>query len=520
MGTQSENITNELSVVVEMDDEDNDSLLRIANALSAENALKRKIEENPQTPVGVKQKLRPASPSSNNITNSQKQAVDIVTPTTSGEGARNSPADWQVNNSQNSNNNYTPLNQKSVDNYYISSDKGPFVVYIENKNKQFIHAMSIGKFIRDCCFNIYKDIISINKINKFRIKLILNTYENANKLTHSPIWETKNLIAFIPNFSISRQGVIRDIDISLTEEDIIYYADSEQQILKARRITKKDKNNPEYRINTPVVIITFRGQTLPSEIKILGVICKVESFIQKVVLCFHCLRYGHISDHCISDRRCERCGQKHEYSCQDCLAPLYCVHCGENHKSTDIAVCVEFKNQSNIKNIMADRNLPFLEAKIYQKNSSVEKEKTYAEQVLSDSQQFPPLAEALPRANKNIPNLKSKITNANVVNKYNNSRNPPPLKVHRSSPNFELPKNTTNNLNIPQAPILNTPQYNNSLRDRNVDEKENLIRLIYCIIQNILNTQVVKNNEITSENIHEIISTSINTFLNTSSENK
>lgn len=421
------------------------------------------------------------------------------------------------NNRGTNNTNYTPLNEKCRNNYYIPSDKGPFVIYIEHKNKEQIHAMSIGKLIRDYSFNIYKDIITIQKIMKYRIKVIIKSYENANCIIRSTIWEAKNLIAFVPNFSISRPGVVRDIDVALNEEDIIYYAESEQQILKARRISKKDRNT-QNRIRTPVVILTFRGQTLPREIRILGVNCKVEAFIQKVVQCFSCLRYGHIAENCISERRCERCGQKHEYSFENCLAPFYCVHCGNNHKSTDSENCSEYAIQTEIKKIMASRNLPFLEAKqVLQKEIENKNDNpTYADKVAS----APPVPAKAP-AQSFSQNTGISITNKPInLNSGSKIRKPPPLKVQRN-PNFETPKNDSNELNIPKAPILNTTQYrqnNNSnftsSKNTIVNEKENLIKYVFNIILSILSSEPVKNNEITSNNIYEMISTAINSYVN------
>lgn len=160
-----------------------------------------------------------------------------------------------------------------------------------------------------------------------------------------------------------RQRLIRDIDYSITEDDILGYAISDVGIAKVRRLNSFKNGQKSL---SSLVCLTFKGQTLPNEGKILGVICKVEPFIQKVTV-RQVFEFGHMSDRCLFASRCKHCGGGvHQ---EDCNSKSCCIHCGGEHCSTDPS-CPEFLVQKNIKEMMALCNISFLEAKNNLKNNS------------------------------------------------------------------------------------------------------------------------------------------------------
>lgn len=236
-------------------------------------------------------------------------------------GFANSPSISQISfNSKNSavdNANNSPLINKSIsayekckDNIFSPCDVGPYSVYIEVLKKDFkIHAMTIGKLIRDQAYNNYKDIISISKVNVFKVKIVLSSLTTANQLVKQAFWESNGLGCYVPSFLLFRQGIVKDVDPLLTEEEILEWSQSELEIIKVKRIFKNINN---VRRPLPVINVTFKGQFLPEEIKILGVICRVTPYVQRVVQCFNCLSYGHTSLYCRRNQRCEFCGKSHE----------------------------------------------------------------------------------------------------------------------------------------------------------------------------------------------------------------
>lgn len=174
---------------------------------------------------------------------------------------------------------------------------------------------------------------------------------------------------------VRRLGVIKGIDTSIGDEDLkelIKPISGEQfTILQVKRLNRrKSVDNENIYIPTQSVLVTFRGQKLPSAISVFRVICSVEPYIQKVVQCLKCLRYGHISTHCKANSiRCAKCSENHETASFQTSIEVKCVHCNGQHLSTDHAACPEYSKQKSIKNIMSYENISYRDACNKYKNS-------------------------------------------------------------------------------------------------------------------------------------------------------
>lgn len=113
-------------------------------------------------------------------------------------------------------------NPKKNDSRYDLSDTGPFVVYVESVDKNIgnLHAMSIGKLIFRSDPSISNAIMSIDKNGRNRIKISFRTYVSANKFLSSSFLASNNLEAYIPQFLIRRRGVVRSVDLDISEEEL------------------------------------------------------------------------------------------------------------------------------------------------------------------------------------------------------------------------------------------------------------------------------------------------------------
>lgn len=390
---------------------------------------------------------------------------------------------------------------KCKDNVYSLKDNGPYILYVDNLIDSHIHAMRVGKIIRDFAFNIFSTISSIEKIGRKRVKLVLKNREASNALIRQEFWVNSNLICYIPNFVLYRQGIIRNVDVSLSEEEIVKYADSELEIVRARRITRSRAG--EERQPLPLVILSFKGQTLPANIKIFGVCCRVEQYIQRPIQCFKCLKYGHTSRFCRNSNNalCENCGGNH---IGECKAPPFCIYCKVNHRSTDQNNCKEFQRQMNIKLLMSSENISFSEAQYnLNKLENEKKGKTYS-QITSRPppiNQFPPL----PQYELNPQSQPEYLGEA--ARGTNNSESYP----RKASNPSVIPsvQNISNSLNIPHNPILSQPAYVQFITDK-------CKNIIVSIINQILSLPQPSSiiNEISSVSFHENLQNIIkNSFL-------
>lgn len=425
---------------------------------------KRRIQDEPES-SNKSNKMKVIE----NIPNLPSQVTDSLTVSNSPNLTQTEPNHNMVSDNNSSSINNQSLYEKSKYNFYDVNDQGPFALYVDVLNKSKVHTMSIGKLIRDCAFNVYKEVCSIVKLNAFRIKIVLSSSKAANFLIKQSFWEPKGLGCYIPNFLLFRQGIIRNVDPTLSENEIVECAESEYKIIGVRRIFKKIN---EGRRPLPVINVTFRGQSLPNIIKILGVICSVEPYIKRVVQCFRCLLYGHISKTCnYKGQRCEFCAGSHEKDKQ-CDGPIVCIHCEGNHKSTDSS-CPEFLKQKLIKDKMGTCNISFSEAR-----ESLEKEVSKVNNEKNNT--YAGIAAAPPiNTEKNYPPLPhhNSLNRVNIQTIRNNN-----VKGQAKPPTSQIDnyQNVSNTLNIPRSPIISNPAYVNNL---NADK---IVEIISQIIGKIL----------------------------------
>ena len=255
---------------------------------------------------------------------------------------------------------------------YQKNDLGPFHVLIENSSSDFKGKLNVFK-INDIIYSVHPEldnkIKEIDSVGRNRIRVNFKDSHSANILVNSKYLETHNLDAYIPKYLVLRQGVISGIDTDITEEYLknkINQFDSHCSftVHAVRRITKTifdEKDQQKKRINTRSVIVTFKSQVLPKYVAIGHVKCEVNAFVQKVVLCYNCFRYGHTKQQCKSKSRCPKCEGNHKV--EECeVNGKKCFHCDGPHLPNDIKKCSEFTRQKLIKKSMAENNLSYKDA--------------------------------------------------------------------------------------------------------------------------------------------------------------
>ena len=250
------------------------------------------------------------------------------------------------------------------------SDPGPFLVILESitENVGNLHPMAIGKLLLQQHKELDNFIQSISNAGRNRIKITFKSAYHANILLNSKIIEQKQMKAFIPQYLTKRVGIIRGVDLSLTDDEIknliAPLSGQDFSVLEATRMNRRviDDNKEITYKPTGTVRISFKGQRLPTCVSLCKVICEVEPYIQRVVQCFNCLRYGHVSAQCRAKVKCAKCGNEHKTSdCSTTDSPS-CIFCKGEHLSSDHKTCPEFQKQKNIKTIMANENMSYRDA--------------------------------------------------------------------------------------------------------------------------------------------------------------
>ncbi|KAL3287163.1 hypothetical protein HHI36_001642 [Cryptolaemus montrouzieri] len=191
---------------------------------------------------------------------------------------------------------------------YKESDLGPYVVIIEslNENIRDLNPLSIGKTLNNKELYSNLNIVNITRKGLKRVGVQFSSGLQANKFIEDNHFDKKYFDVHAPARYVTIAGIVRDIGIDITEEEII-------EIGKGM--------NPE---------------------------------------CNKCLRYGHVRALCRARFRCSTCGASHEDELP-CDEELRCIHCGGAHLATDRG-CSEYIRQGKIREIMALHNLSLYEA--------------------------------------------------------------------------------------------------------------------------------------------------------------
>ncbi|CAH1107730.1 unnamed protein product [Psylliodes chrysocephalus] len=416
---------------------------------------------------------------------------------------------------------------------YQPTDIGPFHVYIENIKTNFegkLNPIKVGEIILRAHSEIDNKIKQIQSIGRNRIRIILKDYLSANVLLSSTNLKKHDLGAFIPKFLLFRLGVVKQIDVDLSEEYLKsrispYDLHCKFEVDFVRRINrkiKKDDDSTELQ-PTRTILVSFKSQTLPKYILINKVLYDVELYQQKVLLCYNCYRYGHMGRQCRNKVRCIKCGENHNSeSCQNNDNKV-CLVCQGDHRTTDLDLCPEFKRQKNIKSYMSNTNCSYKDA------SKEIPQHTYASIVSSSSSSqlnkslsqpsfvnVNSVASTAPSPVNIVSNLISHSTfpHTSKFRSFSQPIHSPKTnkrpRIINSNPISSAHKEIISNTNIPksQGGILSSPKYKSTLSSSNIEEKLTSDNMFQIILQVVLSTiEIIKstNFEIQESTILNVI---------------
>lgn len=296
-----------------------------------------------------------------------------------------------------SNKNDTIEKQRSrfidLENRFKSTDSGPYLIFVEHIDLNIgrLHPMRLGeKLINLSEYDRY--ISEISNVGRNRIKIEVNSAEIANKLVNEPFFKNNDLVAYIPSYLTEKKGIIRFVDTSYSESTLLKIIKSDVPVKKVQRMYKTiTKEDIQERVARQMIIVTFSGIHIPQFIYINKVRCEVNVYIQPVMQCYQCLRYGHSARQCKGKKRCRTCGTFNENDCTDCAK--FCVFCKEDNHNSTHKDCPEYKKQKRTKEAMAHLNISFKEAEKVIDNpayTSIVQKNRYAP-LLNSNVDFPPL---------------------------------------------------------------------------------------------------------------------------------
>jgi hypothetical protein len=208
-------------------------------------------------------------------------------------------------------------------NNYRDYHQGPYFVHISSTNsvgRQ--HPLKLGKLLFT---NNIQGIEDFQPIGRNLVKVTFRTGKDANEFLKNPLLTKHNWQGYIPNYQVTRKGVIRDVEPNMPEEEILTHLKSTLPVVHVRRIYKTirlgenarnangipqakhtstnselnsatDKTNPQNnltKVPTSTVVVTFDGNILPQSCKLYFYHLPVHTYIPQVKQCTNCQHYGH-----------------------------------------------------------------------------------------------------------------------------------------------------------------------------------------------------------------------------------
>lgn len=240
---------------------------------------------------------------------------------------------------------------------------GPYYVYVEHEEKNIgnYHPLSIA---RDIYNQKVDGIQKIERKGKNRVCIVFKSLTSANSFLESNKLNHNGYITYIPSHLVSCKGVVKYINPSISEDDLMKYTTANVQILSVRRINRRVKVNNEIQwIPSSTVLYTFGGTMLPRYISIFLMNLKVETYILP----------GHNAKQCRGRKRCSNCSSYHEESLSNCIPK--CLHCSSSEHNSFNRSCKEYERQKELRKTMSLENLSYFEAN--QRFPSINQKTTY-----------------------------------------------------------------------------------------------------------------------------------------------
>ena len=205
---------------------------------------------------------------------------------------------------------------------------------------------------------------------------------------------------------------------------------------------------------------------------------EVVPYVQRVMQCFRCLRFGHSLKFCRGKQRCVNYRKEHE---GECTSETECVHCKRSHKATDRR-CASFIRQQKIKQLVVYEDLSYKEAERICDNpsfASISQRNRFS--LLEDGDEFPMLPTTAKRYDDD--QRKSNTTKFPVVVSRKRQKLASPCTLDKPYL-FTAPQ-----LNLKEQCVLQYDKYSENIKIRKDNIIDSLDKLMLSLIKNLIPSQ-------------------------------
>lgn len=203
-----------------------------------------------------------------------------------------------------------------------------------------------------------KNVTKVKYINSYKALIHFSDEESAETILHSKKF-MENGFKCQKTLEINQSfGVIRDIDLHLSDEEILQGLRSNTTILAVKRLKRKNTSDGHWELSESVRIC-FKGSSLPSHVYIYDTRANITPYVYPVTQCSRCWRFGHSFRICPSLKIiCPKCSKSHA-NCE--TTKFRCNNCTGKHMAM-AKICPVFIKEKRIRELMAEFNCSYKKA--------------------------------------------------------------------------------------------------------------------------------------------------------------
>ncbi|CAG5001589.1 unnamed protein product [Parnassius apollo] len=227
-------------------------------------------------------------------------------------------------------------------------------VYIncfEKLPKQF----ALAKLLKT---NNIKHISRVKYVNAYKVFVQFECAESADELMNcTPLkelgWRFQKPLEVAFSY-----GVIKDIELEMTEKEILEVISSDCELIGVKRLKRRKTDGKGWE-DSESIRLQFKGSSLPASVYIYGMKINVDPYVFPVTQCSRCWRFGHSLRVCPSKKIvCPKCGKGHA-NCE--ITTFRCINCIGSHMSLDRS-CPIFIKEKRLRSLMAEFNCSYKKA--------------------------------------------------------------------------------------------------------------------------------------------------------------
>nr|XP_026489048.1 uncharacterized protein LOC113395620 [Vanessa tameamea]XP_026489171.1 uncharacterized protein LOC113395707 [Vanessa tameamea] len=231
---------------------------------------------------------------------------------------------------------------------------GKIEVCITSKEK-IPKQIELARFLKEQ--NI-SNITRVKYATPYKIFVLFDEESDADKLLTSTALQEKGWKCYKTSEVGFSFGIIRNIDLELSEKDVHESIATDLEIASVKRLFRRNDETAGW-TESETIRLCFKGSSLPSHIFIYGLKVKVEPYVFPVTQCSKCWRFGHTHKYCPSKIMiCPKCTKNHS-NCE--TNQFKCINCGGQHMSL-VRTCPIFLKEKRIRQLMAEFNCTFRKA--------------------------------------------------------------------------------------------------------------------------------------------------------------